>query len=1006
MSKLTKIALTFGDSANNPKELTSAQIDKIIRTIQDSSIETTYNGFITCNTSISGSKAFLLDRSGINYLGPVIPDDYSISASKSTIAEGDEIIMSVNGVVLESIYFTVKDVTITSGDATKQEVLDAFSVVENKIIFGSLGKKVDAIGTVVIEANTLYKPDNKKTITLNINSTHSEGLITTYEKYDYDTTVDILNFNIITDKVITVAPRKVGGVPLDVLEAKFENETPNYTIVSTTTNTVTIRCNNINSRESNKVLISAKEVSGYTVAENVEVNIDNRVITVPSIVVTDNIIAKNGKGNADYLYSFNPGNYTVPVALKSIQATINNGTVEISNSTIAGFTCTVNNVTQDATINITAIITVDKKDITIHQTIPVTYKQVFNEFKVYKDSAWIVPNSNIEVKVGDVVAEYIGDGLWMVDDSLVNESMDVIAGDIVLGKYGKQEYSDGSEEKVEKSNDVTDGNSILINKFVHYIVSTKKEDCVLYANGDKIYNGKTPNLSTEIKNILIKAGYSDYGFGINVNTYIGLLKVVSTTSNTYYSCISFNSEYNPLIPDLSFSKTSLIAKNGTLNELITPTTPNGGTIVVEGVNSSNPNITAIREGNNIKLTGSIADGNPQTATISVHYTVNGYRRSYDVEITATYQESMIPFVIYNPTANAISFDFQKNGTPYVLPLQIAIVDDYTDDESYDFDSVNLESTPITETKTITLESGQAIMIATGIGTWRKDNNSYWHFSIQTQGLTFGGDIYALVDGLNNGAIKSEYALYFMFKNCKGITKTPKLYAIKLTNNCYFNMFNSCVSLTDAPELPAITLSDYCYANMFNGCTSLINTPELPATTLALHCYNSMFTGCTSLITGPELPGKTLQKACYSGMFQNCISLVNPPTLPATILIDNCYNSMFAGCTSLVNPPELPATTLAYNCYYNMFYNCTSLVNAPDLPATILQESCYNYMFYNCSNLKYIKALFLTTPSVTYTKTWTQGVSSTGTFVKNTEATWDVRGDSGIPTNWTVETAIN
>lgn len=32
-------------------------------------------------------------------------------------------------------------------------------------------------------------------------------------------------------------------------------------------------------------------------------------------------------------------------------------------------------------------------------------------------------------------------------------------------------------------------------------------------------------------------------------------------------------------------------------------------------------------------------------------------------------------------------------------------------------------------------------------------------------------------------------------------------------------------------------------------------------------------------------------------------------------------------------------------------------------------------------------------------------SSTGTFVKNADATWDVTGTSGIPEGWTVETAI-
>ena len=43
-------------------------------------------------------------------------------------------------------------------------------------------------------------------------------------------------------------------------------------------------------------------------------------------------------------------------------------------------------------------------------------------------------------------------------------------------------------------------------------------------------------------------------------------------------------------------------------------------------------------------------------------------------------------------------------------------------------------------------------------------------------------------------------------------------------------------------------------------------------------------------------------------------------------------------------------------------------------------------------------------SATYTNNWVNGVASTGTFVKNSAATWDVTGTNGIPTGWTVETA--
>lgn len=101
--------------------------------------------------------------------------------------------------------------------------------------------------------------------------------------------------------------------------------------------------------------------------------------------------------------------------------------------------------------------------------------------------------------------------------------------------------------------------------------------------------------------------------------------------------------------------------------------------------------------------------------------------------------------------------------------------------------------------------------------------------------------------------------------------------------------------------------------------------------------------------------------------------------------------------------SMPATTLSEKCYNGMFKGCTNMTNAPELPATTLATGCYNEIFKGCSSLKYIKALFLTTPSDTYTADWVNGVASDGTFVKNSSASWNVTGNNGIPSSWTVET---
>ena len=128
------------------------------------------------------------------------------------------------------------------------------------------------------------------------------------------------------------------------------------------------------------------------------------------------------------------------------------------------------------------------------------------------------------------------------------------------------------------------------------------------------------------------------------------------------------------------------------------------------------------------------------------------------------------------------------------------------------------------------------------------------------------------------------------------------------------------------------------------------------------------------------------------------------SLPATVLAVYCYEYMFNNCASLITAPQLPATTLAQSCYIDMFKDCASLITAPQLPATTLAQSCYIDMFKDCASLNYIKAMFTTTPGSSYTNNWVNGVASSGTFIKNSAATWNVSGANGVPTGWTVETA--
>ena len=163
----------------------------------------------------------------------------------------------------------------------------------------------------------------------------------------------------------------------------------------------------------------------------------------------------------------------------------------------------------------------------------------------------------------------------------------------------------------------------------------------------------------------------------------------------------------------------------------------------------------------------------------------------------------------------------------------------------------------------------------------------------------------------------------------------------------------------------------------------------------------------SLLYGDDFKGQTDlsdKTEVFAALFSdnNIINAKNL-SLPATTLSKGCYKEMFHHCEWLETAPVLPATTLAKDCYYEMFARCDMLETAPVLPATTLVNGCYDFMFNECYSLKYIKAMFTTSPVGDYTTAWVYGVAETGTFVKNSAATWDVTGDSGIPSGWTVVT---
>lgn len=346
----------------------------------------------------------------------------------------------------------------------------------------------------------------------------------------------------------------------------------------------------------------------------------------------------------------------------------------------------------------------------------------------------------------------------------------------------------------------------------------------------------------------------------------------------------------------------------------------------------------------------------------------------------------VDFKYYSPKPDIpLTFNIISSGTIYWK----ANNSNYTKTIQYRKNNGNWANiTSTTGGESISVNTGDVIQFRGDNATYSSSNSYYNSFSGSTAKFEVEGNIMSLIDstGYTSAAtiMTEPYTFYGLFSNCTGLTSTKNL------------------------TLPATTLANYCYMNMFSGCTSMGLTPFiLPATELTMHCYQNMFIYCNNITQTPLLPATTLATECYRSMFNRCANLVTPPVLPATSLAVGCYQNMFWGCSGLTTAPVLPATVLIDSCYESMFDSCTSLITAPDLDASILVTRCYYYMFNNCSSLSYIKCT-ATNPTIgdAYTKQWVNGVSSTGTFVKNASVSinnWGW-GREGIPNGWTVEDA--
>ena len=277
--------------------------------------------------------------------------------------------------------------------------------------------------------------------------------------------------------------------------------------------------------------------------------------------------------------------------------------------------------------------------------------------------------------------------------------------------------------------------------------------------------------------------------------------------------------------------------------------------------------------------------------------------------------------------------------------------------------------------------------------------------------------------LTVNSLSSGWCCQLMFNECTSLTDASSIHlnATNIPSSAYMQMFNGCTSLATSPSLTISSMSGTNVCNaMFNGCTSLTSASNitLNATTISNYAYLNMFNGCSALTTPPSITSSelTVGNGGMNSMFNSCSNLVNAPSMTISSAGVGSFNSMYKDCVKLTNVSgmKLNATTLANGTYKLMFSGCTELVTPPEIKATTLSDGDGNtengslaYMFQKCSKLASIKVHFTSWNSGSYTKQWTYGTKSTGTFYKPSSlpSTKNTSGNTTnphyIPYNWTI-----
>ena len=375
---LESVTLEF-DSSAAPMAVTTEQIDTIVALINSEDITSAFSGHIELESgSISMSTMYLLGLNGITYHGATTHVQYELSANPSTIIEGGSselTIVSEDDIPIQSLVLSIGSITVISGTITEEEV-EALCSIEGNILHvadSEMQERWEA--TIVLNHYLSFDPSATHQYSVEANGTvHATNF-----NVSGDTDVTIVNSQPVT-KNYAIAWLPVGCDTPSALP-QVTCDSPNVSISNIHTNGFSVTYNGSASYDTEITVVAVG------VTKTVQVEITHKIIPTITIVGPDHFTALNGIGSQSYQFGFNPFDYDVEVSLVSVVSS--NNVFLISNTSLGGFTASVNGIDENESTNITATFSVDGDTVSITKNIIAEYADQGSHFGLYNsgDSA-------------------------------------------------------------------------------------------------------------------------------------------------------------------------------------------------------------------------------------------------------------------------------------------------------------------------------------------------------------------------------------------------------------------------------------------------------------------------------------------------------------------------------------------------------------------------------------------------------------------------------------------